>query len=584
MSERLSPNPKRERGVDLTEGSLYSIFEAAYGLRWTKPALPPNSLPLILSARYTGQVRDGSYSPIFNSISDALVRMASFKPDQVNARSASSVSFVSARNKRLKRFGFAAGIFILGLIMLRAVWGFAAYRRLNTQVERYRSGGQFVNVHEFDAELNAVAESENAAVLLEKAMDEIEFTTDSGVYFSSFLDDPVNFETNMPAARELMQKNTPVLVLVRQARRLPKVAWSSRLGAPTGGRSTSQQRLLSKLLWFAITYDFRTGDHVSAISTLQDDLAFDNAVAAHPSEISNLVTWALDELTFSLIENHGVELHISEVTSEPEDNVKPASREQVEQLIRDLLSEATARQNVIRACQGDRASTLYALESNKLLDLLPPQSVGLLGASPCKQVVNFMAHPILVLDTARELSYETTASEALAEDDWPRAAAHFRPKLVNTSLLYRLTRPITYTSFGSSYDSTQLFEQAFFRALAKRRMAAIAIAIRLYAVDHGERPQELAALVPKYLPRLLMDPFAAGGVGFGYKPLAERPLLYSVGYDGRDNDGKVVFLPNGYRDSEKSDHCFYLEPERPVERATGAALSPKTDEKHEDVK
>ena len=92
-------------------------------------------------------------------------------------------------------------------------------------------------------------------------------------------------------------------------------------------------------------------------------------------------------------------------------------------------------------------------------------------------------------------------------------------------------------------------------------MAAIALAIRLYAVDHGERPTDMTALSPRYFPELPRDPFAIEEATFGYRPLADRPFLYSVVLDGKDNEGKRVLTPNGRRDRQRSDIPFYLEPE-----------------------
>lgn len=62
------------------------------------------------------------------------------------------------------------------------------------------------------------------------------------------------------------------------------------------------------------------------------------------------------------------------------------------------------------------------------------------------------------------------------------------------------------------------------------------LAFRLYVIDRGQYPANLAALVPAYLPSLPPDPFAANGRPFGYFLAADgkRPILYSVGEDGID--------------------------------------------------
>ncbi len=114
-------------------------------------------------------------------------------------------------------------------------------------------------------------------------------------------------------------------------------------------------------------------------------------------------------------------------------------------------------------------------------------------------------------------------------------------------------------------------------------MAAVALAIRLYTVDHGECPSELAALVPDYLAALPQDPFATDEASLGYKPLAERPLLYSVGYDGVDHGGEQVIRADHRRDFERSDIPFYLEPEPVANPEDGDVSGSETPDDNEDI-
>ena len=51
-----------------------------------------------------------------------------------------------------------------------------------------------------------------------------------------------------------------------------------------------------------------------------------------------------------------------------------------------------------------------------------------------------------------------------------------------------------------------------YKGKADGRLAATALALRLYAADHGGRyPGTLDELVPEYLPAVPLDPLAAGG-------------------------------------------------------------------------
>jgi hypothetical protein len=100
-----------------------------------------------------------------------------------------------------------------------------------------------------------------------------------------------------------------------------------------------------------------------------------------------------------------------------------------------------------------------------------------------------------------------------------------------------VTRMLSYV-MDSSYD--RAFE-SHYRAMADRRMAAVALAVELYAADHdGSLPPDLATLVPAYLPHVPRDPFARGDVPLGYRTDLRLPIVYSVGKNGTDDGGSVA--------------------------------------------
>ena len=76
-----------------------------------------------------------------------------------------------------------------------------------------------------------------------------------------------------------------------------------------------------------------------------------------------------------------------------------------------------------------------------------------------------------------------------------------------------------------------------YRVLAERRMAAVALAVKWYQSEHdGRSPRMLEELVPKYLPSVPADPFAAGAKPLRYVPDGDRLAVYSLGENGVDND------------------------------------------------
>ncbi len=108
-------------------------------------------------------------------------------------------------------------------------------------------------------------------------------------------------------------------------------------------------------------------------------------------------------------------------------------------------------------------------------------------------------------------------------------------------------------------------------AEAIRRMAALAVAIRVYQQDHdGQSPETLDQLVPGNIEALPVDPMT--GEAFGYLPAAEPPRVYSVGLDRIDNGGagNTEEDPWGL---EGHDIAFHL-PRRPAPAATRPATRP----------
>ena len=72
------------------------------------------------------------------------------------------------------------------------------------------------------------------------------------------------------------------------------------------------------------------------------------------------------------------------------------------------------------------------------------------------------------------------------------------------------------------------------------RMAGLACALERYRIAKGAYPATLDALVPDFLPKLPHDP--CDGQSFRYRLIPEGYLLYSIGIDRVDDDGKVKSL------------------------------------------
>jgi hypothetical protein len=102
--------------------------------------------------------------------------------------------------------------------------------------------------------------------------------------------------------------------------------------------------------------------------------------------------------------------------------------------------------------------------------------------------------------------------------------------------------------------------ETYFRLIAEQRLAATAMAIRWYAIDHNNTfPDELSVLVPKYLSSLLMDPMADGRP-LGYENGRHGvPRIWSAWENNKDDGGQdTVPEKGGFWNSQHTDRVVYL--------------------------
>ena len=76
------------------------------------------------------------------------------------------------------------------------------------------------------------------------------------------------------------------------------------------------------------------------------------------------------------------------------------------------------------------------------------------------------------------------------------------------------------------------------------RQALLACALQRYWLQYKSYPETLASLVPGFLPKLPIDIIT--GADFHYAPKGnDHFLLYSVGWNEKDDGGLVVRLTSG---------------------------------------
>lgn len=487
------------------------------------------------------------------------------------------------RRRRVMRraiLGFV--LCIAALAGVRIWWGIESGRRLQNEIARVRDAGEPLLLADFNP-THDIPDNENAAILYEKAAAALVEPVGGALSLADLCSDP-RFAIEYPKdALAIVQANAEALRLLRQARFLERIDWKVRFTSPIlylRFPKLSSDRQLVKFGRAAAYIQFREGDHAGAIETVRDMRELAKAVSATPRTtlIGYLVANACEALAVSPLQTFTHELAVSDAQRappQPAQGKSPATRAQVRALIRELLDDSASRKAFKAAMNAERATQLDSVQSI----LAGRFGTGALGGGGVPRAVASWFRPAIELDIVYMLGLMSqycaaatapnlpAANEMLAEcDEQLKGLDRQRGSIRGAT---HLLSSILFPSFSRTYV-------LHFRQVATRRMAAVALALRLYELDHGRRPEWLPDLVPDYLTALPEDPFAADKRTFGYKPDREQPVLYSVGNDGRDDDGQYGTKPTGGMDLDRKDLVYFLNgdgPRGPVQRPRGVVGS-----------
>jgi hypothetical protein len=261
--------------------------------------------------------------------------------------------------------------------------------------------------------------------------------------------------------------------------------------------------------------------------------------------------------------------------------VRPAD---VQELITQLLDDKSVREGYRRGLYGERMAELDTARcvADGRLSLTSLSGGGGGGggtaATPIASAVSVVGRPMALSDGLLMINHTTALLRAYdTSPTWPayKAGAPPFPDEIQRTMVRHLLAKMMLPSFDHA-------AQVSFRHIAERRMTAVALAIRLYAIDHdGKRPAKLEDLVPQYLPAVPLDPFAPTPQALRYINDPTNPVVYSISDDGMDGGGSEVSArPSAHRQNEgrwdKLDAVLHLtlQPrEKPKEEAE-AAITP----------
>ena len=468
----------------------------------------------------------------------------------------------------LKRLTLGFVLLVVALGGLRAWWGREADRRLRRTLDAIAANGHPVRA----ADLNAppVPDELNAAVYLNRAaaavVPGVDSPSSSALEYNAYPPYPQQWHALSDAS---VKANGMAYVLSRRARAYDQSNWGTLISTPTVAARLphlNQTRHLANIVSDAALRAHLHGDDATALETVRDVRHQARVVSRERFLISYLVGIGVESVGLYKLQIIATGLRIGAdengmpptpgtagatallPTTQPAGQPRPATRAQVGQLIAELLDEEEWQQGVKRALADERAN---------LLD------TGLWFGRKSR-----LLHPMFELEVARLAEDHRPYLDAAEQPTWPAAAQAMAaagkvvapppPKFYLFGVgpaAANARRPVVdYARLLGDSDlpasGGRVIMQEM-RTRQQRRMTAVSLAAQLYRADHGGTwPASLQELVPKYLPAVPADPFDPGGAPLRYLLArgalpggGDRPVVYSVGDNGRDDTPDAKALP-----------------------------------------
>ncbi|MCG3129133.1 MAG: hypothetical protein CHACPFDD_04043 [Phycisphaerae bacterium] len=516
--------------------------------------------------------------------------------DVTQASHDAAEAFEARRRRRLRLFAFGTTAYVVAIVLMIVVWRGYSRARLAGELARLRAAGEPLLPADFNPS-TALRDFENAAFAYENAVAAIHAPTnyrDAQGNPTDALDAALGRTAIDPAlAGKLVDDNPKALALLRSARGISEVDWGVQFASPMINvllPQLSGQRRLAKLGVVAARVAAQRGDHAEAVQIALDlarlarrvdeprtSVAITHlvAVAVHSLLTNSLLEALIPELCVAPDEPH-VATRAGETQAASAGVARAASRAAVLELTRELLDDAPIRAGWQRAMSAERA--MHADTVRGVVDgTMPAWAIGAPGGMALSsRVLRFVFRPMFELDGARMIGNASLVLRAGMAPSFPEARRTMaRIDVIptapgTTSIAAGATRALS-RMLEASYDRALTLS---FRCRAERRMAATALAIRLFELDHGTRPASLAELVPEYLSEPPRDPFAPDGELLGYLPADPKPRLYSLGPDGGDDGGDFTWRESGSVDPDRLDLVYFLDDQRPSTQPAGKTPSP----------
>ena len=355
--------------------------------------------------------------------------------------------------------------------------------------------------------------------------------------------------------RSVVGPRRDALRLVRSARSKGRAQWpadSTTLPWPRDMSEVDAQREVASLVYLAALDEDDRGHSAEALEYVRDVLFISRAVDEMPSLAAHGRSSHMAESAALRLAEIACGLRIA--TGDHQDDARAATVAQVRALIAELLDDTPYRNGLRRAFRGDRIrllattrgladgrATLNDFIGGRPSDYAADHDLGDRAARVAVEARDwFFRHgwrPMIFDDGVLVLRHATGAMWAALESaDLPSAVAGRGdwPDEIQGSAW----REVRHAPARMMLPCLNVTVVSHYRAAAARRLAAVALAVRWCALEHGGAlPARLEDLVPRYLPLVPADPLCSGTPALRYVPGAARPVVYSVGRNGTDDGG-----------------------------------------------
>jgi len=446
------------------------------------------------------------------------------------------------RFRWLMRLSIATMLLAIMLTGIRMWWGHIAHARLQAEVDRIRAAGEPILIE--DVQTPGIPDERNAAHYLRQAIAAWDLTHEN--------DD-----------ERYLADNSAAIALVRQARQHPDADWNIQIASPMYMillPHLSQTRQLARWLEDAAHRHMRLGNHREALQLVEDQFTIAHTLDAQPLLLNHLVGMSIRLLAIDTVRQILPRVIVVDNDDQAENT---ATREQIERLIDVLIDDDLIRTGIANSLNFER---VYVYDMNMLA---ADGELGLvsfvLGSSLPIEAERWFVHlvgPVFQLDAVHMMREIQAVTDVVHEEDTLPAATRRLKHVMDMELPY--TRPLSKISMWG----LEGLVRSHYQQVVQMRLTAVMLAIKLYELDHGRRPDALDVLVPRYLDALPIDPLRHDGGVLGYKPhgvdpflpwaesalygspedhrLGRRvPILYSVGVDGIDDGGAVLLNDDG---------------------------------------